>query len=146
MCVKRVSILLILFLTTACQPVNNSALSEVESVSQFLSLLGSREYIVEQHLVLKNAGPGIPEKQNLWVALIRDFPPYQEIRSQIIEPQYYTLVTDEYGNRYAEFDLSDHPAGTETSEQKRMCSSTLNTNYRSATVSSTWYQPECTST
>jgi len=113
MCVKRVSILLILFLTTACQPVNNSALSEVESVSQFLSLLGSREYIVEQHLVLKNAGPGTPEKQNLWVALIRDFPPYQEIRSQIIEPQDYTLVTDEYGNRYAEFDLSDHPAGTE---------------------------------
>ncbi len=29
-----------------------------------------------------------------------------------ITPEDYTPVTDEYGNRYAEFDFSDHPAGT----------------------------------
>jgi transglutaminase-like putative cysteine protease len=62
-------------------------------------------------MTLFNEGTGQPEKQNIWVALIRDFPPYQEVRSMEISPQDYELITDEYGNQYAEFDLSDHPAG-----------------------------------
>jgi transglutaminase-like putative cysteine protease len=88
-------------------------ISDINRNSHAIVLLGSREYVVEQQLVLKNAGPGKPEKQNLWVALIRDFHPYQEIESQIIEPTNFTLVIDEFGNRYAEFDLSDHPPGSE---------------------------------
>jgi transglutaminase-like putative cysteine protease len=67
---------------------------------------------VHQQLTLVNEGPGQPEKQNIWVALIRDFSPYQEVRSMEISPGDYTLVIDEYGNHYAEFDFSGQPSGT----------------------------------
>ncbi len=76
------------------------------------SILGQREYLVHQQLELVNQGPGQPEKQNIWVALIRDFPPYQAVPSMEISPNNYQLVTDEYGNHYAEFDFSGQPAGT----------------------------------
>jgi transglutaminase-like putative cysteine protease len=77
-----------------------------------MTILGQREYIVRQQLTLSNEGPGQPQKQNLWVALIRDFLPYQHVQSIAISPPDYTLVTDEIGNQYAEFDFSNHPAGT----------------------------------
>jgi transglutaminase-like putative cysteine protease len=76
-----------------------------------MTVLARREYVVRQQLTLVNEGPGKPEKQNIWVALIRDFAPYQEVRSMEISPDKYELVVDEYGNRYAEFDFSTHPAG-----------------------------------
>lgn len=82
------------------------------SPSPFLRVLGHREYRVHQRLTLVNEGPGQPAKQNLWVALIQNVPPYQEVLSTEITPANYRLVTDEYGNRYAEFDFSEHPAGT----------------------------------
>jgi hypothetical protein len=72
-----------------------------------------REYAVRQQLKLVNEGPGVPEKQNIWVALIRDFPPYQEVRSMQVSPRDYQRVSDEYGNQYAEFDFSDHAVGTD---------------------------------
>jgi transglutaminase-like putative cysteine protease len=61
---------------------------------------------------LANTGDREPEKQNLWVALIHDIPPYQEVTSRVISPDTFLLSTDEYGNQYAEFDLSEHAAGT----------------------------------
>jgi transglutaminase-like putative cysteine protease len=80
--------------------------------SSLVTILGQREYEVHQRLALVNEGPGEPEKQNIWVALIRDFPPYQEVLSLDAVPANYELITDEYGNQYAEFDFSNHPAGT----------------------------------
>jgi transglutaminase-like putative cysteine protease len=77
-----------------------------------MTTLSQREYEVHQSLALVNEGPGQPEKQNIWVALIRDFSPYQEVLSMDVSPASYELSTDEYGNQYAEFDLSSHPAGT----------------------------------
>jgi transglutaminase-like putative cysteine protease len=77
-----------------------------------MTVAGQREYVVRQQLKLVNEGPGVPEKQNIWVALIRDFPPYQEVRSMQVSPRDYQLVTDEYGNQYAEFDFSEHAVGT----------------------------------
>ncbi|MGB8212114.1 MAG: transglutaminase-like domain-containing protein [Anaerolineales bacterium] len=77
-----------------------------------VTVLGQHEYSVHQLLTLVNKGPGQPEKQNIWVALIRTFPPYQEVQSMKITPGTYTQVTDEYGNHYAEFDFSGQPAGT----------------------------------
>lgn len=47
----------------------------------------------------------------MWVALIRDLPPYQQVISRSISPKSYLLSTDEFGNEYAEFDLSDHAPG-----------------------------------
>ena len=77
-----------------------------------MTILGQREYTVHQQLTLANEGTGRPEKQNIWVALIRDFPPYQELRSMQVSLKDYKLVVDEYGNHYAEFDFSRQPAGT----------------------------------
>jgi transglutaminase-like putative cysteine protease len=69
-------------------------------------------YTVHQQLALINDGPGQPEKQNIWVALIHDFPPYQSVLSMAVSPKDYQPVVDEYGNPYAEFDFSRQPAGT----------------------------------
>jgi transglutaminase-like putative cysteine protease len=77
-----------------------------------MTILDQRQYVVHQQVALVNAGPGQPEKQNIWIALIRDFPPYQAVRSMEISPKDYTLVIDEYGNHYAEFDFSKQAAGT----------------------------------
>jgi len=98
--------LVFIFALGACSP------AEKTSGADPVSVVGSRAYTVRQTISLDNTGDGQPEKQNLWVALIRDFPPYQEVMSRKITPKGYTLITDEYENEYAEFDLSDHPPGT----------------------------------
>ena len=95
------------FVCTACMhspdiPVENTT-AEVVS---------TQGYLIQQQLSLVNKGESRPAKQNLWLALIRDLPPYQTMRSRTISPGNYTLTIDEYGNQYAEFDLSNHPAGT----------------------------------
>jgi transglutaminase-like putative cysteine protease len=72
----------------------------------------TRQYTLHQHLSLVNEGDRSPEMQNLWVALIRDIPPYQKMLSRTISPNPDKLFTDEYGNQYAEFDFSDHPGRT----------------------------------
>ncbi|MBN1309816.1 MAG: transglutaminase family protein [Anaerolineae bacterium] len=72
---------------------------------------------MHQQITLVNEGAGQPEKQNLWIALVRDLPPYQQVQSLDVFPQDYVLVTDEYGNQYAEFDFSDHPPQTTVTVQ-----------------------------
>jgi transglutaminase-like putative cysteine protease len=79
------------------------------------SILQAVEYDVEEILTLANHGSGRPTKQNVWIALIRSVHPYQQVRSMEIIPGDYRLVTDEYGNQYAEFDLADMPPGSRTS-------------------------------
>jgi transglutaminase-like putative cysteine protease len=64
-------------------------------------------YEIVERMMVVNRGPGEPSKHNLWVALIQDQLPYQEILSRTISPDDYTLVSDEYGNLYAEFDFVD---------------------------------------
>lgn len=105
-------IVLVVFSMVSCQPQADSLTQTTTTPTPVVNILGQREYAVHFRLTLDNQGPGQPEKQNIWVALIRDMPPYQTVRSLEISPEGYTLVTDEYGNRYAEFDFSDHPAGT----------------------------------
>lgn len=77
-----------------------------------MKVVSPQQYMIHQHLSLINEGDRSPEKQNLWVALIRDLSPYQKVLSRQISPDTYALVTDEYQNQYAEFDFSDHPANT----------------------------------
>ncbi|HSA99225.1 MAG TPA: transglutaminase domain-containing protein [Anaerolineales bacterium] len=96
----------------ACQPPKDLSTSAVTATSPLVAVLGQRKYEVQQRLMLVNEGPGQPEKQNIWVALIRDFPPYQKVISIKVSPANYVLIVDEYGNQYAEFDFSGQPAGT----------------------------------
>ena len=103
---------LLTFPLLACQ-LQGDGSTPVKTTSSLAStVLSRREYAVHQRLTLVNEGPGQPEKQNLWVALIQTVSPYQEVLSLEITPKEYVLVTDEYGNNYAEFDLSAHTAGT----------------------------------
>jgi transglutaminase-like putative cysteine protease len=73
----------------------------------------SIEYEIEQRLKLVNHGPGSPSKLNLWVALIQDVYPYQEVVEREINPGTFQLIVDEYGNEIAEFDFSEMPPDTE---------------------------------
>ena len=95
-----------------CQPGAHSSIPASATSGPHVTVLGQREYLVQQQLTLVNEGAGQPEKQNLWVALIRDFPPYQQVQSMEVSPKNYKILTDEYGNHYAEFDFSGQPAGT----------------------------------
>jgi transglutaminase-like putative cysteine protease len=106
---KFLSFFLLIFIIAACFPAADS----VEKVNppSPATISNQLEYSIHQRIALTNQGPGQPDKQNLWVALIHSFFPYQEVLSMKIEPHGYVTVVDEYGNRYAEFDLSDHPAG-----------------------------------
>jgi len=95
---------------TACASVGIASESK-DIASPALEFVSTQQYRVRQTLSLVNTGDHNPAKQNLWVALIRDLPPYQEVISRSISPDDYVLSTDEMGNAYAEFDLSDHPPG-----------------------------------
>jgi transglutaminase-like putative cysteine protease len=104
-------------LGAGCKPQGPLPTEAVTSASPRVTLLSQREYEIRQRLALVNEGPGQPEKQNIWVALIRDFPPYQEVSSMDVSPAAYELITDECGNQYAEFDFSDHaPESAKTIE------------------------------
>lgn len=104
-------IALMILLGPACQPRYDGSTSPLVIASPHVTVAGRRQYEVHQHLELVNEGLAQPQKQNIWVALIRDFPPYQEVLSMDVFPREYKLITDEYGNQYAEFDFSNHPAG-----------------------------------
>jgi transglutaminase-like putative cysteine protease len=105
-------LILLIFFLLGCQPQVDSLTPTRTTPGTLVTVLGQREYVVHQQLTLVNEGPSQPEKQNIWVALIRDFSPYQKVQSMEISPGDYASVTDEYGNHYAEFDFSGQPAGT----------------------------------
>ena len=87
--------------------------SSDQSQSSSFTILYSVEYGVQQRLKLVNSGPESPSKQNLWVALIQDVYPYQDVLEQEISPDNFQLITDEYGNQIAEFDFSEMPPESE---------------------------------
>ncbi len=114
--ITRLSLRLLLFIVLSsslgCQSRADSLNIATTAPGSRVTIVGQREYAVHQQVSLANEGTGQPEKQNIWIALIRDFPPYQVVRSMEISPKDYELVVDEYGNHYAEFDFSGQPAGT----------------------------------
>jgi transglutaminase-like putative cysteine protease len=103
--------LLVAVLLCGCLSQPTSTVSPPGEEHPFPAIFQSSEYEVTETLTLVNEGTGQPSKQNVWMALIRDLPPYQTVRSTEISPDNYELITDEYGNRYAEFDLSQMPPG-----------------------------------
>jgi transglutaminase-like putative cysteine protease len=102
----------VLIFLLGCRPRVNSPVPASTAPAPHVTILGQSEYLVHQQLTLVNEGSSPPEKQNVWVAMIRDLPPYQHVQSTEVSPKDYRIVPDEYGNRYAEFDFSGQPAGT----------------------------------
>jgi transglutaminase-like putative cysteine protease len=109
---KYRGIFALVFLCAACAPTGMSSPTTSDVSSPAANVVATQRYSVRQSISLTNTGYQKPVKQNFWVALIRDIQPYQEVASITISPEDYILSTDEYGNRYAEFDLSDHTPGT----------------------------------
>jgi len=109
---NRLLVCFLLISLLGCQPQVVSMIPATTTPEARVTILGQREYVVHQQLALVNDGSGQPEKQNIWIALIRDFPPYQDVLSMEVSPSDFELVVDEYGNHYAEFDFSGQPAGT----------------------------------
>jgi hypothetical protein len=108
---KNFLLQLLFLMLAACTP--SKSVSPVSRTPPYeTKVVSLQQYTIHQHLSLSNAGDRSPDKQNLWVALIRDISPYQKVLSRQISPDTYALVTDEYGNQYAEFDFSEHPANT----------------------------------
>jgi len=101
-------LLLIMCMLSACQFAGEAA---GEKASSSATVVDTVIYNVSQTISLVNEGPEQPEKHNLWVALISDQMPYQQLLSRTIQPSKYVLVSDEYGNQYAEFDLKDLAPG-----------------------------------
>ncbi|MBN1145747.1 MAG: transglutaminase domain-containing protein [Anaerolineales bacterium] len=84
-----------------------STVNEPEMVNpSAISVIESREYELQERFQIVNHGPGMPSKHNLWIALIGNLPPYQEVMEMSISPQNYQVFSDEYGNQIAEFDLT----------------------------------------
>jgi len=100
-----------LIVLTGCQEMVKARPVDAKTSTAALES-GDVQYQVVERMVVENKGPGIPTKHNLWVALIQDQKPYQEVLNQTISPDDYTLVTDEYGNQYAEFDLAAMQPGS----------------------------------
>ncbi len=118
--VKATSPLILIFLALvllACKPQTPSSVTSENtqlgapevtdlSIAPRFSILGSQTYLVLESFTIANHGPGQPDKHNLWVAMIQDISPYQQVLEMTITPDDYDVVIDEYGNRIAEFDLA----------------------------------------
>jgi transglutaminase-like putative cysteine protease len=109
---RRLFLLALLISALGCQPRVDPLIPSTTTPGALVTILDQREYVVHEQLTLVNEGSGQPEKQNIWIALIRNLPPYQGVPSMEISPKGYELVVDEYGNHYAEFNFSRQPAGT----------------------------------
>ena len=108
MIMKILFLLLLLISLPSCQVVQSVADKTANSTAIITNTVS---YKVTQNITLINDGPLAPEKHNLWVALISDQAPYQEIISREIKPANYIIGTDEHGNHYAEFDLKEMEPG-----------------------------------
>lgn len=103
--------LALFLMCAACIPIEITSSKDREITPTTAEPVATQQYTVRQTISLVNTGDHKPAKQNLWVALIRDMLPYQRVVSRTISPNKYILSTDEYGNQYAEFDLSNHAPG-----------------------------------
>ncbi len=78
-------------------------------ISPAITVQESIRYRLKQSFTVTNYGPGQPSKHSLWLALVRSIPPYQQVEAVSITPADYELVSDEYGNQYAEFNFDKMP-------------------------------------
>lgn len=68
-------------------------------------------YTVQQTLVVTNDGSSTAEKIKLYMTLLRDWPPYQQVTLVQASPSDYEVVTDENENEFALFWFYDLPPG-----------------------------------
>ena len=86
---RRLFCIILLVFLLGCQPRVDSLTPASPTPGLRTTITSQAEYLVHQELTLANEGPGKPEKQNIWVALIHDFPPYQGVLSMEVSPKDY---------------------------------------------------------
>jgi transglutaminase-like putative cysteine protease len=64
------------------------------------NIRGSQEYRIRQEIRISNDGPGDVGQVDLWVSLASSREPFQSITSVSIDPNEYSLNTDDDGNEY----------------------------------------------
>jgi len=128
---KPLLLVLLLISLSACQVIQGATDVAADPNSTITKPVS---YEVTQNITLVNEGPLQPEKHHIWVALIDDQMPYQEIVSRDIQPANFAVVSDEYGNQYAEFDFKDLSPGN---------SAQININYEVAVNELTYDLAEC---
>ncbi|MDH5605699.1 MAG: transglutaminase domain-containing protein [Anaerolineae bacterium] len=97
----------------AWEGVNSgSAGAQILEGGEMITVKDTVTYKVIEELTIINKGEGIPSKQNIWLALVRSIPPYQEVHARSISPEGYQVVVDEYDNQYAEYAFDEMPAGS----------------------------------
>ncbi len=106
---KPLFLLMLMVWVPACLPVR---LSPAETTGATAMSNNTVQYEVAQQLTLINDGSQKPEKHNIWIALISDQPPFQKVHAREIQPANYVIVTDEYGNQFAEFDFKELDPGS----------------------------------
>jgi transglutaminase-like putative cysteine protease len=70
-------------------------------------------YDVREFITLTNEGPGDASAIEMWVAMIRDIDPYQEVVYLQIDPMVSETVSDEFGNQYAFFEIGPLSVGSQ---------------------------------
>ncbi|HEY9076123.1 MAG TPA: transglutaminase-like domain-containing protein [Anaerolineaceae bacterium] len=75
------------------------------------SIMKTNTYKVVQTITLHNSGWSQADKIIHRIALIPTIQPIQEVTARKISPEGYKLVTDLYGNSYAEFEFIQVPGG-----------------------------------
>jgi transglutaminase-like putative cysteine protease len=70
-------------------------------------------YDVRETIILTNDGPGAASSIEMWVAMIRDIDPYQDVVSVYIDPMASDTVVDEFGNQYAFFETGPLSVGSQ---------------------------------
>ena len=81
----------------------------------------SVEYKVKQTIHFVNEGIGEVSRLLATVALIRDYAPNQEVLQMHITPGTYSLINDEYGNTYAQVEITDLPSQQSTEVEITWC-------------------------
>ncbi len=108
---KSFLFLLTMICLTACQGMQNRAGESPASLPRIDAVV---TYAVSQTITVVNEGPQTAEKHHIWIALIGDQPPYQQLLSRQIQPENHIIFSDEYGNQFAEFDLKELAPGEST--------------------------------
>lgn len=66
---------------------------------------GSRTFHVRETITFVNEGSGECTKLKIVIGLFQDWKPYIEVLSETITPSSYVVITDAFGNRFAQFTI-----------------------------------------
>ena len=92
-------------------PVEPPAPAEPSLNLTYDPVVGNTTYTVQQTLMIANDGNGQVDRLKLYIVLLRDWAPYQQVTLVQASPSDYEIITDEDDNEYALFWFYDVQPG-----------------------------------